>query len=83
MSQIALETTSKLSPEAVIEKARNTFVEDHGLTVKEEAKCCLRLEGGGGWVYIQAADEDGKTQVTLEGREWTYQLKQFMESIAA
>ncbi len=83
MSQISLETTSKLSPEDIIKKARKTFLEEHGLDIEEEAQCCLRMQGGGGFVYIQAVEEDDKTRVTLEGREWTYQLKQFMESIAA
>jgi phosphomannomutase len=83
MSQISLETTTQLAPEVVIEKAKETFAKEHGLEVAEEAKCCIRLEGGGGYVYIRAEETEQKTSVTLEGREWSYQLKNFMQAIAS
>ncbi len=83
MAQTSLETISNLEPDAVIKKAKRFFVGEWGLEVVDEAECCLRLEGGGGHVYIQATPEEGRTTVSLEGREWTDQLVNFMADIAA
>jgi len=83
MAQISLETTSKQSPEKVIQQAKETFIEQYGLTLKEEADCCIRAEGGGGFIYIQAEPQDDKTKVVLEGREWSHQLQSFMKKISA
>lgn len=78
---IRLTKQSKLAPSQVIDKAEAFFGPSGvGLTVVDEADCCARFEGGGGYVFVQAADgEDGaSTDVTVEGREWDYQIKQFM-----
>lgn len=83
MAQISLETQTKLSPENVIEEAKKTFVDNYGLELIEEADCCLRLEGGGGFVFIRAESQEVQTKVILEGQEWTYQLKSFMKKIAS
>ena len=83
MAQISLETKSDLPSEKVIARARKTFAEDYGLEVVEEAECCLRLEGGGGFVYIRTEQADDHTRVILEGMEWTHQLKNFMKAIAS
>lgn len=82
MSQISLETTSKHTPQIVIEKAKQKFKSDLGLDLIEEAECCIRLEGGGGFIFIQAEPQDDHTKVTLEGQEWTNQLMNFMKEIA-
>lgn len=83
MSQISLETVTNLEPDAVIKKAKKFFMDEWGLKVVDEAECCLRLQGGGGHVYIQATTEENKTTVSLEGREWSNQLLNFMADIAA
>ena len=82
MSQLSLETKTNLSPEAVIAAAKEKFKEELGMDIKEEAECCLRLVGGGGFVYIQAESMADKTKVVLEGREWSYHIKGFTASIA-
>jgi hypothetical protein len=83
MAQIALETTSDQSTEEIIARAKKTFVEEYGLEIIEEAECCLRLEGGGGFVYIRTEPKDEHTKVILEGMEWSRQLKDFMKQVAS
>ncbi len=83
MAQISLETKSDHSSEKIISQAKQFFGEDYGLEITEEAKCCLRLEGGGGFVYIQTEPQEDHTDVVLEGREWSHQLMDFMKQIAS
>ena len=75
---------SKLVPSEVVEKAV-TFFGPTGLGMKvvEHGACCARFEGTGGHVYVQTADIEGEdgSKVTTEGREWEYQIKQFMREI--
>ena len=82
MSQISLETKSGLSPKAVITAAKEKFIDELGMDLQEEAECCLRLEGGGGFAYIQAEPGEDATRVVLQGREWTFHLKDFAAYIA-
>jgi hypothetical protein len=53
------------------------------MQVVEHADCCARFEGAGGYVSVQVAvPEDGQTSdVTVEGREWDYQIKHFLKEI--
>ncbi|MDY6866877.1 MAG: hypothetical protein SVT56_03070 [Chloroflexota bacterium] len=83
MAQTSLETITNLEPEAVINQAKKYFIDEWDMEVVDEAECCLRLHGGGGHVYIQATPDEGYTTVSLEGREWTDQLINFMADIAA
>ena len=83
MPQISLETRSDQSAEEIIALAKNVFHEDYGLDIVEEADCCVRMEGGGGFVYIQTEPKDEQTKVILEGLEWTHQLKGFMKKISS
>ena len=54
-----------------------------GLQVEERAACCARFVGGGGHVSLQIVEqaESGGIEVTLEGREWDSQIRQFLEKI--
>jgi hypothetical protein len=75
---------SKLVPSELVEKAVAFFgPSGQGMNVVEQDDCCARFEGAGGYVFVQAADIEGKrgSQVTVEGREWEYQIKQFMGEI--
>ncbi|MFW5714457.1 MAG: hypothetical protein ACOCYU_07285 [Brevefilum sp.] len=83
MAQISLETKSNQSSEEIIKLAKKTFVGDYGMEITEEADCCVRLEGGGGFVFIQTEPKDDHTKVILEGVEWSRQLKGFMNQIAS
>jgi hypothetical protein len=82
MSQISLEIKSDLSAEDVIVAAKQKFMDELGMDLQEEAECCLRLEGGGGFIYIQAESQEDATKVVLQGQEWTFHLKNFAASIA-
>jgi hypothetical protein len=82
MSQISLETKSKLSPEKVILRAEAYFGDEYGLEVTERSDCCIRMEGGGGYVFISLERDGALTDVNLEGREWTFELERFMQNIA-
>jgi hypothetical protein len=75
---------SKLVPSEVVEKAVEFFgPSGQGMNVVEQDDCCARFEGAGGYVFVQASDIEAKrgSQVTVEGREWEYQIKQFMGKI--
>lgn len=76
---------TKLSPEDAIKKAKAYFSEGGlGLEMSEQNPCCVYFTGGGGHVLVTAGAVEGKkeTTVTLETREWDYQVKQFMREIA-
>jgi hypothetical protein len=75
---------SKLAPSEVIEKAVAFFgPSGRGMKVVDQDDCCARFEGAGGHVFVQTADVEDRTgsQVTVEGREWEYQIQQFMGQI--
>jgi hypothetical protein len=75
---------SKLSSSEVVEKAVVFFgPSGAGLKLMDQGDCCARFEGAGGYVSVQTADMDDKegSNVTVEGREWEYQIRQFMGEI--
>lgn len=75
---------SNLVPSDVVEKAIAFFgPSGAGLNVVDRGDCCARFEAAGGYVFVQTADIDdrGGSNVTVEGREWEYQIKQFMREI--
>jgi hypothetical protein len=81
---ITIGKESKFAPAEVVETAVRFFGPSGiGLDVVERGNCCARFKGGGGYVFVSAADiQDQKgSEVTVEGREWSYQIKQFMEEI--
>lgn len=81
---IVIGKESKLVPFKVIEKAVAFFgPSGQGMDVIDRGDCCARFEGSGGYVFVQAADiEDKKgSNVTIEGREWEFQVKQFLGKI--
>ena len=75
---------SKLVPSEVIDKAVAFFGPGEvGMEIVNQDECCARFEGAGGYVYVQAVGDDDQkgSSVTVEGREWEYQIKQFMGEI--
>ena len=48
--------------------------------VLERGDCCVRFEGAGGQVYVHVIDEDDKkTAVAVDSREWDYQAREFLD----
>jgi hypothetical protein len=81
---IKLGKESKLAPREVIEQAVDFFgPSGWGLKVVNQDECCARFEGSGGYVYTEAAEIDGHkgSDVSIEGREWEYQIRRFVEEI--
>jgi hypothetical protein len=81
---IRMEKPSKLTPSEVVDNAVALFGPGGlGLEVTERAECCVRLEGGGGYVLIQAAeDKNGRgSLIEIESREWEYHVKRFLEKV--
>jgi hypothetical protein len=75
---------SKRAPSKVIEAALGFFGPSGiGLAIVDEGACCARLEGAGGYVSVQTEElEDKKgSQVIVEGREFDYQIKEFLQKI--
>ena len=81
---IRMEKPSKLTPSEAVDNAVAFFGPGGlGLEVTERAECCVRLEGGGGYVFVQAAEDNSGegSLVEVESREWEYQLKRFLEKV--
>jgi hypothetical protein len=81
---IKMGKVSELVPSEVVEKAVAFFgPSGAGMKVMNQDDCCARFEGSGGYVYITAADIEGKegSDVTVEGREWENPIKQFIGQI--
>jgi hypothetical protein len=75
---------STLAPEEVVERAMSFFgPSGAGLRVVNQGACCARFEGAVGYVSVQTAevDEQQGSDVTVEGREWEYQIRQFIREI--
>jgi hypothetical protein len=75
---------SKLAPPEVVDKAVEFFgPSGAGLNLVDQDACCARFEGSGGYVFVQTADIDDHegSNVTVEGREWKYQIRRFMGEI--
>jgi hypothetical protein len=75
---------SALGSADVIKKAVAFFgPSGRGLRVVDQGDCCARFEAAGGYVFVQTTDQEGGdgTQVSVEGREWEYQIKQFIREI--
>jgi hypothetical protein len=75
MLKISFKTSKKR--EQIVNEAEK-FFKEKGLITKEKGDCCPQMEGGGGYVRLDIAEND-KNEVTLETREWEYQVKQFIE----
>lgn len=78
---IRLGRESNLTEVEVIEKAVAFFGPSGvGMQVVEQEDCCARFEGAGGYVSIQVAKPKDRQalDVTAEGREWDYQIRQFI-----
>ncbi len=73
---------SKRSPKQVLEAAGKFFGEGGlGLKVQRKDERNLYFVGGGGHVSIEAAPLDKGSDVTLETREWDFQVQEFMGKI--
>jgi hypothetical protein len=80
MARYGFETGKK--PEQIVQQAKTFFGKGGiGLDITEEEKCCLRFVGGGGHVHIVLDETTEPMTVTLETREWDYQVKQFMRRV--
>lgn len=64
--------TSK-QPVEIMNQAEK-FFEGYGLRIAEKGQNAMRMEGGGGYVRIEAA-HGPQTEVTLETREWEFPVK--------
>lgn len=81
---IRMSKVTKLASEEVIAKAVAYFGPGGwGLEVEERADCCARFVGVGGYVFVQANDnqEVGGQEVIIEGREWENQIQQFLGEV--
>ena len=75
---IRMSKKTKLVPAEIIKRAYNYFGTDIGLSEKRRNPCCILFEGSGGYVSVNLIEEDKHQVVETEGREWEYQVKEFM-----
>ena len=77
------EVKTSLTPEEVVEQAVIYFGPGGaGLDVTSQTAQGVILQGGGGYVAIQAQAEADTTTVDIETREWDYPAQQFMARIS-
>jgi hypothetical protein len=80
MLMISKET--RLSGEAVLEKASLFFGRGGlGLVETERNSCCIYFEGGGGFVSIKLEEADKHRRVDIETREWEFPVKDFLDRL--
>jgi len=81
MARYSVETRD--NPDQILRKAEAFFGDAGlGLEVVERGSCCVSFEGGGGHVSVTVVEEDRKTLVDLETREWDYQVRGFMKGLS-
>jgi hypothetical protein len=69
---------TKLKPDQVIDKAVQFFGPGGlGLQVEDQGGGCARFTGGGGYVNLSTCAGTKTTEVSLEAREWEYQVREF------
>jgi hypothetical protein len=81
---IRLSVDTKHTPKHAVDMAVRFFT-GRGLMLDEDSRTesSAVLSGGGGFVSIVAsAGESKKTEVILETREWEYDVRRFMATIA-
>lgn len=74
---IRISKKTKLTPEAIMEKAVQYFSKEVGLKLTDLSACCAYFEGAGGYVKVSLAVNDS-TDVEVESRDWEYQAKEFL-----
>ncbi|MCU0561119.1 MAG: hypothetical protein MUD16_13125 [Desulfobacterales bacterium] len=79
---IRISRKSKLSTEEILAKASRYFgTGGEGLDQTQSGPCCISFSGGGGYVTVAVAESEGRREVEVEGREFEYQAKHFLESL--
>lgn len=77
MARYGIKTS--MTPDQVLDLAQAFFGPGgEGMTEQERGACCARFQGSGGHVMVTTAEENEKTAVDIETREWDYQVKRFM-----
>jgi hypothetical protein len=64
-------------------KSTDSYFLKNGLEREEDesGQFCACYSGGGGYVMVPCCREDEYPRVNVEGREWEYQIKQFLGSL--
>ena len=78
---LRLSTTTKLTPQQVIDQAAHYFESDVGLVVAWRLPNAARFEGAGGHLQISAAPTTKGSEVELETMEWEYQVREFASKL--
>jgi hypothetical protein len=68
---------------AEVMKGADIYFLKNGLSCDENDSENFRAcySGGGGYVRIQCCPEGKSARIHIEGREWDYQIKQFMANL--
>lgn len=75
-----VEAQTKRSTADVMERAQHFFGDKGlGLEVESSSENCAFFTGGGGYVHVVACENDARTEVDVETREWDQHAKQFLK----
>lgn len=79
---ITIETSSKLNLKKLQEAVRGYFgPEGLGLTITEDTDACLNFEGGGGFVKADFCGDGPGSSLTLSGREYDQNIRDFISKL--
>jgi len=75
-----IQITVKQSQTKVIERTKKFF--EGRIPLVEEAACCLRFEGWGGFVQVTVTELDAKkTDVRVEEMQWEYDARKLLQAL--
>ena len=81
---ISVEAQSKHTAEQIVDRAVRFFgPEGVGLETVDQSECCVRFEGGGGFVTLtlESEEEEKRTRVSVQGREFDWQIRKFLQEV--
>jgi hypothetical protein len=71
-------------PQEIIDKSVKFFGPSGlGLDIKSQDECCAQFEGAGGFINVKVTEFEGdnESEVQIIGREFDYQIKQFIKNL--
>jgi len=74
--------TKNRKPKEIVNAAKDFYGSGGvGLEIIDESDCCIRFEGGGGFVYIFTEPEAQMTRLDLEVKEWDKDTRDFLRKL--
>lgn len=77
---ITISFRTKKDQESILNEAVEYFAKNVGLKIAERSRCCVFFgDYPSNYVRVTLSQEDEKSEVVVESREFEYQAKRFVE----